>query len=599
MAFYKRLATPIIAAVVSVAIFSSCEEELTTIGDGVIGGDPFATGVEVFDVFAYNKKINSVKTNGLPLYQLGNFNDPLYGKTVASITTQLQIPAGNPTFGVVKQSDEGSSDTSINENETVKEVKLFIPYVTNAIDTDGDGVVDSLDVDPEDPNSDTDSDGITDNEERIAGTNPLSSTNDTEKAYPKKYVLDSIFGDRSTAFTVKVEESKFYLRDLDPNTNFEQSQEYFSNKEFSPEFIGDLVHEGQETIRDTEILFFDEDDSETEDIDESNNVIKTIAPGIWITLDNTAFFQEKILDKEGSNELLTNENFKEYLRGLHITISDADDIFMLLNLSGANVTITYEYDAVVDGVTEKVEKDFVLSLISGGNIDLTTGGLTAKAGNAVNTFINEDYSAEIMEALNSTDNAEKIYLKGGSGSYAEIKLFSEDETVSSSIIAQLKSNNWVINEASLVFYVDRETLDAAGVEEEPLRLYLFDKETNIPLYNTTTDYSLQTGSSLDSYLFYDGILKKESDKGIEYKIRITDYINNLLIRDAENVSLGLSVTSDIRIVSVGAAMLDSEEVRLPVMSTINPFGTVLYGSNVAGSDTDKQLKLEISYTKAN
>ncbi|QWX83343.1 DUF4270 domain-containing protein [Cellulophaga sp. HaHaR_3_176] len=598
MAFYKRLATPIIAAVISVAIFSSCEEELTAIGDGVIGENPFETGVEVFDVFAYNKKINSVKTNGLPLYQLGNFDDPLYGKTVASITTQLQISSAAPIFGSISESEEGTSDTLIEENEIVKEVRLFIPYVTNAIDTDGDGVVDDLDVDPEDPNSDSDGDGFSDNDERIAGTNPLSSTNDNI-AFPKKFVLDSIFGNRDAAFNIKIEESKFYLRDLDPNTNFEQSQEYFSNKEFSPEFIGDLIHEGQETVRDTELLFFNEDDADTEDTDESLTVDKTIAPGIWVSLDNTAFFQERILDKEGSNELSTNENFKEFLRGLHITISESDDIFMLLNLSAATVTITYEYDSLVDGVLEKAEEDFVLGFVGGGAIDLTTGGLTTKVGNAVNTFINEEYPVEITEAYNSLESAEKIYLKGGAGSYAEIKLFSEDDAIGASIIDELKSNNWVINEASLVFYVDRETLDAAGDVEEPLRLYLYNTETNQPLYNIATDFSLQTGSSLDSYLFYDGILEKESSKGVQYKIRITDYINNLLIRDGENVTLGLSLTSDIRIVSVGSAMLNSGEVNVPVMSTINPLGTVLFGNNVDDSNSDKQLKLEISYTKPN
>ena len=46
-------------------------------------------------------------------------------------------------------------------------------------------------------------------------------------------------------------------------------------------------------------------------------------------------------------------------------------------------------------------------------------------------------------------------------------------------------------------------------------------------------------------------------------------------------------------------MLNSSETKIPVMSTINPFGTVLYGNNVSGADSSKKLQLEILYTKLN
>ena len=136
MIFIKKTTFPVLAGLVLAVLFSSCQEDTTTIGDGVIGGEPFETGKANFNVFAYNKKINSVKTNALPIYQLGNFNDPIYGKTIASITSQLQLSTINPSFGVYSQETEdgAASDTSvstINEEETIKSVYLFIPYLTD------------------------------------------------------------------------------------------------------------------------------------------------------------------------------------------------------------------------------------------------------------------------------------------------------------------------------------------------------------------------------------------------------------------------------------------------------------------------------------
>ena len=58
-------------------LIASCEDELDTIGEGVVGGEPFTTGKVEYDVFAYNKGITAVQTNRLPLYQLGTFTDPL------------------------------------------------------------------------------------------------------------------------------------------------------------------------------------------------------------------------------------------------------------------------------------------------------------------------------------------------------------------------------------------------------------------------------------------------------------------------------------------------------------------------------------------
>ena len=70
------------------------------------------------------------------------------------------------------------------------------------------------------------------------------------------------------------------------------------------------------------------------------------------------------------------------------------------------------------------------------------------------------------------------------------------------------SENWVINEANLVFYVDRNQLDAAQSKLEPARLYLYNTENNLPLINENTEQNDLTVQELFGvYLNYDGILE--------------------------------------------------------------------------------------------
>ena len=608
--------------------FVSCEEELDTIGDGVIGGEPFNSTSAEFNVFAFNKGITAVQTNKLPLYQLGTYNDPIFGLREAQITAQVTLPGlqGNPTFGTLSQSDEDNADTddddnTIEENEIIKEVILYLPYqqVSENNDTDGDGVPNQFDNDPDDPDSDEDGDGVTDNEERIQGTDPFNPDTDGDgindgedestiiNSFPLNVALDSIFSSSipeneliGTTFGFKVERSTFFLRDLNPNSNFQEAQEYYSTQQFSPNFVSEVLADTTVTISNLEYLFFEEDDPDTEDTDESEVVDSRLDPGIRIKLDPD-FFQENILDKEGSTELLSQVNFSEFLRGLHFTLTppSGQDLMLLFDISQANITITYEYDDFVtsdsDGetnVVERVEDDFTLNFFQNFN------GVTN--GNAVNTFIDEPYPTLIGEDLDREENASRIYLKGGSGSYAEINLFELDN--GTDVIDEIRANNWVINEANLVFYVDRTLIDDVSNASEPPRLYLYNLETLEPLYDLTNEVSTSQ-TALGLYLNYDGIIETDDNgNGIKYTIRITEYVNDLVLRDTDNVTLGLTLTSNIGITGALEAetnATDSVSPELPVMSSINPLGTALFGSSVDTENEDKRLKLEIFYTEAN
>lgn len=605
--------------------FVSCEQDLTTIGSEVVGSEPFVIGKQEYDVFAFNKKVEAVQTNKLPVYQLGTFEDAVYGNIEARITSQLILPPGNIQFGTFSQQNEdlGPNDnnpTRIQENERIKEVILYIPYLTKPTtlqDRDLDGVDDAFDVDPADPNSDSDGDGLTDNEEKGRGTDPLNRDTDGDgvdddedddnmnASFAKRIEVDSIYGDRSTPFNLKVELSTFFLRNLDPNSNFQESQEYFSNQRFSPDFVTRSLLPDEEasvpvTIDDFEILLPNEDDPDTEDVDESETFDK-LNPGIRIELD-TAFFSENILKKEGGLELLSQANFNEFLRGVHLSIEPNADSnhYLLLDLRQATVSLTYEFDRIDtngtqldrdDDETVKDESTFTMNLLIGD----TSGNVT---GNAVNTFIKDELPVEVANSLDAPENTSRIYLKGAGTTYAEINLF--DQVNGRDDINEIKANKWIINEASLEFYIDRETLDAAGGNVEPPRLYLYNAETNQPLFDARLD-ELDQSNTLASYPLYDGLLELGSnDKGIKYSVGITSHINNLIVRDSTNATLGLTITPDIRTTGAVNAMLPNNvEKDLPVISTISPLGTVLFGSEEVAGKEEMKLKLEISYTEAN
>ncbi|MGB2758409.1 MAG: DUF4270 family protein, partial [Maribacter stanieri] len=571
MNFIVKSAIPKLSGLFLVlGLLVSCEQDLTTVGSGVVGNEPFTTGKEVYDVFAYNKNIEAVQTNKLPIYQLGTYNDPIYGKTQASVTSQLFLSAANPSFGNLsqdKEDREGITDesiTTIQENETIKEVYLYIPFLTNSLDSDGDGVVDEYDLEPDNSSNDNDGDGVSNIVETASNTDPLDSSSvDADRdglndgdgetifadSFAEKVELDSIYINGKNyddvsksplpSFNLKVERSTFFLRDLDPNASFQEAQQYYSNQVFSPDFVtGNPLFEGEVEIIDEEILIPNEDDESTEDVDESQTFTK-LQPGIRVALDNE-FFQNNILDKEGSSELLSQSNFTEFIRGLHFSIVDQEgnDVLVMFDLKSANITMTYSYDnydtnGTIDDTSDDnpnniLEKDFTFSFLS----TVATG----VSGNAVNTLITENYGPQVLQALDNGENASRLYLKGGPGTYAEIKLFEEDG--GESVVEQIRSQNWVINEANLIFYIDRDQLDAAGSAIEPPRLYLYNTENKFPLINTLTEQTdLESSSLFGAYLNFDGIIEKSNGKGVQYSVKITDHINNMVVRDSTNATL--------------------------------------------------------------
>ena len=585
----------------------SCTKEYNTIGTDILKSDTFKTNVELVPINVVQKATPPFKSNALPAYQLGTINDNLFGTSEASFITQVNLSEISPNFGLWSQQRENDGDDSnitvIEENETVTNVYLDIPFFNNTFDSDGDGVIDIYDVDPNDINSDSDGDGLTDIQERANGSDPLNpdtdgdgitDDKDTDTQNPNagatQYDVDSLLGNRDTSFKIKVQELDYYLRSYDPTDNFESFQKYYSDETQLLNFAGFTIHDDEVSIDTNEIVIYKEDDPDTDDVDESEEVKERLTPRLRLPLDKD-FFQRKIIDHEGSDDMTNADNFNIYFKGLVLQAYDfSDDLLMILDYSNAKINIEYEYDKYNKNDTDDNTSDDTIDKVKA-NYELNL------SGNQINVFNKSAYNQDILNNLNSSENLSRVFLKGGEGLIAEIDLFTDND--GNNVLDEIRANGWLVNEANLTMYVDKDKINESGNLIEPFRVYLYDIDAKTPLPDYYIDNS--TGPKKSNVkIVHSGILElDEDDKGLKYKIRISEHIKNIVRNDSISPKLGLAVSSSISN-SVNTDVKTTDVMKyIPLATAINPLGTVLIGPNPEPENFDKRMRLEIYYTEIN
>ena len=119
----------------------------------------------------------------------------------------------------------------------------------------------------------------------------------------------------------------------------------------------------------------------------------------------------------------------------------------------------------------------------------------------------------------------EVKIQGAAGSEVKIDLFGNDSDNNgiADKIEELRSKNWLINDATLTFYIDqsKDTIFA------PNRLYLFKNDettTTNPVLSQIKDATSEAAiGGIGGYLLRDSNGKKE-----KYTFKITDYISDLL-----------------------------------------------------------------------
>ena len=131
-------------------VFVSCNKDYKTVGLNLIDNNAFSTNLKEIPVNVKMRSIPPYVSNTLSTFQIGEYNDNLYGSSKVSFLGQINFEDPNLVFGDYKQSDEYNPDDNISripELETIKNVFLDIPFFTNVDDDDNDGVINIYDVD--------------------------------------------------------------------------------------------------------------------------------------------------------------------------------------------------------------------------------------------------------------------------------------------------------------------------------------------------------------------------------------------------------------------------------------------------------------------
>ncbi len=506
-----------VAILAIIIAFASCAEDFSTIGANIIGDENFDSEfTDSLTVVSYSRKLLPGETNNLPVYQLGVYNDPVYGKSKINFLSQLILDNTDPQFNIAPRVDS---------------VVLFMAYFSESMTDDNDVVT---------------------------------------------YEVDSLYG--NTPIDIKIYESNFFLRDFDPDSGFEEIQKYYSNQgQLFESFLGELIYTIEDFVPSEEAFVL--------------NDTLSLIPGLRVKLPNE-FFKNKIIDQGGSIELLNNNNFRDYFRGLYFQVeSNTDDgSLFFMNLENSSVKIYYSFQT----------RTSEISSTAGDTIERFKGevGMSFNAI-SVNTYEN-DLPQTIAQELfnpNTIDGEETLYVRGGDGIITVIELFGPDldDNGVADQLEDLREEEWIINEANLIFYVDQNKV--TGGDTEPERLIIYDLKNSMLL----ADYSLDITSNLDpvdAINVHLGRLERGSDNnGDYYKLRLSNHVSNIINKDSTNVPLGVIVTHNVLITD----FQDLENIqapgieKIPAGSIVAPEGTILIGNT--STNENKRLKLQIYYTK--
>lgn len=556
-------------------VFIACDEEYSVIESGVLSEENFNFEAEVdstFTVLAYSQNLSAQQIDGLPSNLLGFYEDPIYGTTTASIVAQVLPNQFNPNFGL---------------DAKIEAVELTIPYFSTQIgEENGEPIykIDSLYV----------------------------KNNKIENNKPIK---------------LSVYENRYFLRDFTSNSLDERN--YFSNANIS-ENNGENIaltktlpanFEAQKGFQFCDTILTISDKARVT----GNETTPFLKPALQLDLAKTetekTLWETLILSQQGNLSLSNPNEFLSYFKGLFIKAEAVDNLgsMVLLNLldPDANITITISSDNNNDGERETII--YRLNFF----------------GNILNPIIN-NYNPSILPTNANTEiGDEKLFLKGTSGALAVLELFNDDETkkidcncgkdsTGQDIIVNVTeldcfkktyrktddSGNelepvngfyelkQILNEAHLIVYEDSEIKGTIDSNNEDFhkhdRLYIYNLDNNTPISDYESDPSTINSDPLLSRSFGLGIREEDENGNFRYNIKLTDHLNDILLREGFNNSkLGLIISNNVNI-SQNTAILNNDNISgVPATALISPRGTVLYGS---AADENKKIKLKLFYT---
>lgn len=509
-----------------VVLFSviACEKDFENIGVNIVDNNLFDTNFEDFEVIAYSKDVDSSRVDFVPgmLYNLGILDDDDFGILRSSFVTQLGFSTD-------------LENLRTRQDVVIDTVIIDIPYFSTSNEDNSDGT----------PN----------------------------------FSLDSVFGDISKEYTLRINRLGTFLNTLDPNDPT-QNKEYYSDEDYEERDELNSVNfipEASDTMLLVTRPFFFENDSITIDTD----TIKAddVSPSIKLPLDKN-MIKTIFRDEATSSNFASTETFNNYFRGL--IISPEGDLGSSMALAMADATFNIYYTYVVltdeDGTDlngNNTTDDLDVPVYTKATLSLPFAGIRA------NTYERNYAGSTIENFILSPDKelgTEKLFVQGSAGSIAEFELFRGID------LEELKARGWLINAAFLDVYVDESTTNV------PDRLYLYNAEENSIVIDVISEASV---TGIGGFLERD----EETNTPIRYRFSITDYISQVLGSDFNARTLASKFA--IKTYHSSDAPQNFVDTLVRNFSWINK-GVVLKGNKIDELDEEnfeKRLKLRIYYTE--
>jgi hypothetical protein len=441
----------------------SCEKDFTDIGSNVITNTKFDTDGIFIDIILENSPLEKVQSDNisrqLSQYLLGVYSNPNYEKLEASIISQLTI--GNDLKVVNKI--YGADTTVVT---TIDTVFIKFPYQV-----------------------------------RLA------------KSTDKSYALDSVFGDASKSFSLNVYRSNTYINTFNP-VNPTKINSFFSDAVFEKtgsELNAQINFPFKPSKADTLLTIKRRlSNNQIYKRDTLRFTVSTASkipvPFARIPLKKDVF-KTLFLDKYESGEFASQQAFNDYFRGIILEATGNEGTVTSLNFDNQNTSLR-----------PSIEVYYTNTVIKSGNriVDtISKNDSFSMSGFKINKF-------KMEEKVYPSNN--EIKIQGTAGSEATINLFGADLNNNgiADKIEELRSKNWLINDATLTFYIN-QSIDTSFA---PDRLYLYksDKSSGSEITSQVLDaLSEASFGGISGFLVRDASGRKE-----KYLFKITDYVSDLL-----------------------------------------------------------------------
>jgi hypothetical protein len=513
----------------------SCERDIENLGVDLLDNNKFGIGDTLFNVVSYTIKVDSSRVDNnkftaQPGYLLGVNRNSNFGQMTSSFATQLLLPTEGVNFG---------------DNAIIDMVVLNIPYYSTK-------------------------DTVQYAKDPVTGE--LILNKEGKPIVTPSFELDSIYGNQDLEYQLKISELTTFLNTLDPNDPT-KSKTYYSNRTYntgSQLFSGNFKPNRNDTVLYVKRVHLDGNVNTVDDID----TVKTESanPSMKFILDSQ-FFKTHFIDQQDSPFFQNFNSFVRYFRGIYIEPMGSDGSLMNFPAAGGSLYIYFTFEETKD---EPADKDLNYNGIKGetGVLVKTKAVSQFNFGGVRVGSYSRDYGGTpagiAIANPNKIEGEARLYVQGAAGSNAVIELFTPE------VLESIRSNNWLINEVNLTFYIDQSMQSG----KLPDQLYLYKYPEN----------SIISDLRSDGFQVFDGELQYDKDGEPEkYKFRITKYVTKLI--DDDNITeakLALKVyhNTDDPFTSLDTVVTDYSWL---------PKGVVLHGNRSVSQE--KRIKVEIYYSK--